>query len=282
MNISTLKIALSAAQNTYDQFKKYRDEKALETYERLSTAAESLGGMEGIRERGGELIEESRREAGQVTKAARARLEKALHDAQERGQEVSSGARKVSRKTQKKADRQAGRLKARARGKAAPGNRRFTLIALILLLLTTIGGAAFWFLRKNKETPGTEVPEIREYALKEGSEQPESTLVYSTETPADEEPATGKLMSEEELLASLDDQLAKHRLEEDDEPAEGEDTQDASQAAAEAAGEPAEEVEEVAEVAEVEAPAETTETAEDIQAEFDRKNARQREQGEKK
>lgn len=271
MNISTLKIALSAAQSAYDQFKKYRDEKAVETYERLSTAAESLGGIEGIRERSDELIEESRREAGQVTKAARARLEKALSDARERGQEVSSGARKVSRKAQKKADRQAGRLKAKAQGKAAPKNRKFTLIALLTLLFTVVGGAAFWFLRKNRETPGTEVPEIREYILKEEAEQqPESTLVYSTETPADEEPATGKLMSEEELLASLDDQLAKHRLEEDEEPAEDEATEDTAQAAEEVAEEPAEEVET------------PTETAEEIQAEFDRKNARQREQGEKK
>ncbi|QGU05993.1 hypothetical protein COCCU_00120 [Corynebacterium occultum] len=293
MNISTLQVALSAAQTAYDQFKKYRDEKALETYDRLSTAAESLGGVEGLKERSGELLEESRREAGQVTKAARARLEKALADAQDRGQELSSDARKsraagvkkatkVGKKAQKKADQRAAHIKAKAQGKKARRGNKFSIFALFALILTALGGAAFWYLRKGKETPGTQVPEVREYVLNNNQDQaaeqstqeaqePESTLVYSTETPEGETPATGKLMSEEELLASLDDQLAKHRRDEDvedteaaEEPDVAEDAADTKAAATEEA-EPTKEEKAEAE-AQAKADAEAADTITDEEA----------------
>lgn len=254
--MSTLNVALSAGNAAWKQFKKYRDEKAVEAYDRLATAADSFGGIEGLRERGSELLDESRREAGNVTKAARARLEKALEDAQERGQELSSDARKaslkgrkeaakVSKRARRKADKRATRAKAKAlkaAGRKQRGGNRILVFGLIAALLTALGGAAFWFLRNRKQTPGTTPPAVHEYQLKNA--EPEAKLVYSTETPDGEEPAKGKLMSEEELLSSLDDQLAKH--EEDD--AEGDRTE--------------------TEIAE--APEEIQ--GEDLQAEFDRKN----------
>lgn len=246
MNISTLQVALSAADTAWTQFKKYRDEKALETYDRLSTAAESVGGIDGLRERGSELLDDSRREAGHVTKAARIRLEKALAEAAERGQELSADARQARTAGQKKA--------AKATGKKAKGGHKFLVFGLIAGVIAALGGAAFWFLRKNKETPGTTPPEVKEYVLKS---EPESTLVYSTETPEGEEPASGKLLSEEELLASLDDQLSKHRLDDED---------------ADEAADVEEATEEVAETAAVEDAA-LLEEGEELQAEYDKKNS---------
>ncbi|MGP6174246.1 hypothetical protein [Corynebacterium sp. A21] len=273
MNTSTLKVALSAADTAWNQFKKYRDEKALETYDRLSTAAESVGGIDGLRERGSELLDDSRREAGNVTKAARSRLEKALAEATEKGQELSSDARQartagqkkagqVTKKARKQAEQRAATLKAKAAkaaGKKEKGGNKFLIFGLLTTLLAAAGGAAFWYLRKNKETPGTNPPEVKEYVLKT---KPEATLVYSTETPEGEEPASGKLLSEEELLASLDDQLSKHRIDEDAD--EAEDVEEAAE-----------------EITEATAADDLPEKGEELQAEYDKKNAPQRDQGEK-
>ncbi|MGD7002503.1 hypothetical protein [Corynebacterium halotolerans] len=304
MNTSTLKIALNASNAAWNQFKKYRDEKAIQAYERLSEAAESVGGVEGLRERGSELLDDSRREAGNVTKSARARLNKALDDAQakgqelaERGQQVAEDTRKNGKKKQRKAVKAAaqGRKEAtraanRTQKKTAKqiaklgrnkqdkqqGTSKWLVFGLVSVLIAAVGGGVYWFLNR-KPAPGTTPPRVEEH----GGGKTESTLVYSTETPAEVEPAKGKLQSEEELLASLDDQLDKHRAEEAVGDTAEQDESTVADAAAEAVANAEEATAEAEEDEEPVANEELLEEGEEIQAEYDKHNAPHRDQSDK-
>lgn len=285
--MNTLNVALSAGTAAWNQFKKYRDEKAIEAYNRLSDAAESVGGIDGLRERGSELLDDSRREAGNVTRAARVRLQQALDEAAERGQELTDQAADSGKKGQKKltrASRQAAKKAdktrkksanrvAKAAGKKQSGGKKWLLISAFAGLAAVIGGTAYWWLNR-RDTPGTTPPRVEEQG---GQTETESTLVYSTETPAEVEPAKGKVQSEEELLASLDEQLADLRSEDEDAADTAPEATDTpvTDAAAEQSGEAAEDAEET--VANEEILAE----GEEIQAEYDKHNAPQRDKGEK-
>lgn len=291
MNTGTLKVALSASNAAWNQFKKYRDDKAVNAYDSLSEAA---GSFEGLRERGSELLDDSRREAGNVTKAARARLEKALAEAGEKGQELSGETHKTGKKVGKRASKKAQKAQKKAAAKAArkeKGGNKWRNFGLFAALLATLAGGAYWWLNR-KETPGTTPPRVEEEA---GDTETESTLVYSTETPEDAEPTVGKVRSEEELLASLDEQLEKHRSEEDtadEETAEADPVPagsqtpvtDAAEAAAEAAAAEAEAEEEEDETAaedETVASEELLAEGEEIQAEYDRNHSPKNDQSDK-
>lgn len=287
--MNTLNVALSAGSAAWNQFKKYRDEKAIETYNRLSDAAESVGGIDGLRERGSELLDDSRREAGNVTRAARARLQQAIDDAAERGQELSEQAAesgkqgkkkltRASRQAAKKADktrRKSADRVAKAAGKKQSGGNKWLVIGAFAGVTAVIGGAAYWWLNR-KDTPGTTPPRVEEQG---GQAETESTLVYSTETPAEVEPAKGKVQSEEELLASLDEQLADLRSENEDgdeaeTAAEQEETPVADAVAEESTTAPEDAEETVA-------SDEILEEGEEIQAEYDKHNSPQRDQSDK-
>lgn len=287
--MNTLNVALSAGSAAWKQFKKYRDEKAIEAYHRLSDAAESVGGIDGLRERGSELLDDSRREAGNVTRAARARLQQAIDDAAERGQELSeqaAGSGKQGKKKLTRASRQAAKKAektrrksanrvARAAGKKQSGGNKWLVISAVAGLTAVLGGAAYWWLNR-KDTPGTTPPRVEEQG---GQAETESTLVYSTETPAEVEPAKGKVQSEEELLASLDEQLADLRSEDADEAADTAAEQEEAPAAAAGTEEPTAATTDANE--EPVASDELLEEGEEIQAEYDKHNAPQREQRDK-
>lgn len=289
MNTIPMKVALSASNTAWKQFKKYRDNKASDAYDRLSEAA---GSFDGLRERGSELLDDSRREAGNVTKAARARLEKALAEANDKGQELAKETTRSGKKNLKKAakagkrvskkERKAEKKAAARAARKEKGGSRWLSFGLFAALLAAVAGGAYWWLNR-KETPGTTPPRVEEQT---GDTETESTLVYSTETPEDAEPAAGKVRSEEELLASLDEQLEKHRTEEDSAAAEADpvpaDSRTPVTDAAEAAEDDAE-AEEEGPTAEEEPVAgeELLAEGEQIQAEYDRNYSPKRDQSDK-
>ncbi len=261
MNPTTLKLALNAASSAWGRTKDFREQKSREAYDALSDAAGKVD-FDAIRERSGELLDDSRREAGQVTQAARARLEKAREELEERrknGVADTGKARKtVSRVRRKKGRDVSSKLSSKAaRKEAKAGKRRKALgnLGIIALLAAVVAGLYYWLSRRPQ--PGDTPPRVQDFSGEDSQEQ-KPTLVYSTTTPEGQKvPAAGDLAEEpaerdEELLGSLDEQLAAHRDTEDaaedeaaDEAAEPELVEpevDPDKTAAQAAAEAEEEI----------------------------------------
>lgn len=183
MNIATLKMALSAATAISERVKEYNEKKTREAYEMLSDAAGRVD-LDDLKARGGSLLDESRREAGQVTQAAHARLEAA------------------KKRLEKAADNRPSQKKARATER----RRSLTTFALAALTLSAIGGVVYWFTRQQPQ-PGDTPPRVEDFSgPEEKAPETESTLVYSTTSPEEGVPE----QIDEELMQSLDDQLEKH------------------------------------------------------------------------
>lgn len=261
MNPTTLKLALNAASSAWGRTKDFREQKSREAYDALSDAAGKVD-FDAIRERSGELLDDSRREAGQVTQAARARLEKAREELEERrknGVADTGKARKaVSRIRRKKGRDVSSKLSSEAaRKKAKAGKRRKALgnLGIIALLAAVVAGLYYWLSRRPQ--PGDTPPRVQDFSGEDSQEQ-KPTLVYSTTTPEGQKvPTAGDLAEEpaerdEELLGSIDEQLAAHRDTEDaaedeaaDEAAEPELVEpevDPDKTAAQAAAEAEEEI----------------------------------------
>lgn len=143
-------------------------------------------------------------------------------------------ARKRVTRAAKDADKRFGpaALRAKRRQKqAASAGKKVGLSAGIIALLAAIGGAIYWFFLRPQDTPATRPPRVEEH-----SGEKESTLVYSSKSEDDlvAEPqvkVAGDLAEDpaerdEELLGSIDEQLAAHRENEEAlaEAAEGAET----------------------------------------------------------
>ena len=193
VNPATIKMLLDAFSTVRERVKDYNEKKAREAYDLLSDAADRVD-IDGLRSRGEELLDESRREAGNVTQAAHLRLDAA----------------------KKRLAKVADNTPARKRAKKAQCRRNWSLAGLATLLIAAIGGAVYWFTRQ-QQAPGDTPPRVEDFS---GGEAPatESTLVYSTTTPGS--PEEGVSERDEELLGSLDEQLEKHRLAAEDEAGE--------------------------------------------------------------
>lgn len=268
--IGSLKLAVDGARKAYSTYVDYRDRKVAETYDALSQAANEYApkaeqAVESARESAKEFYSESRDKAGEVTKAARARLEKALADVEKQGSAALKDARKSGKKLNRKARRKADKA-AKAAEKAAGKKESHWVRNLSLAALATSGVVAVGYALANKskkETPGTQPPRV-EVQLKKAvdqevaAEEEAPEVVYSTQTP------------EGAAIPEVDTDVA--------------DAEDAAEklaadveAEVEAEADKAEETAEAIEVApEVEAEAEA------VQAEFDKKNAPQRNQSSKK
>ena len=222
MNPATLKMAFNAAVALRERVKDYREEKAREAYDLLSDAADNVD-VDDLKKRSSALLDDSRREAGNVTKAARKRLEKARDEFESRRGEVEKKTGKQLKKARRNLP--ANRRKAEKRRKGLG-------IAGVLALLASLAAAAYyWFVQRPKQQPGTTPPRVQDFTgSPEETVETESTLVYSTTTPT--AGAAGPLAEDpaerdEELLGNLDEQLEKHRsaaldeagVEEDDDEA---------------------------------------------------------------
>lgn len=224
MNPLTLKMALSAASSVWGRAKDYREQKSREAYETLAEAANSID-VDGLKERSAELLNDSRREAGTLTKAARTRLEKARADFDDR-RELAEGeaqqAKKAFRKTRKDLRKDASKRAKAAEKKAKGQKRRKTMrnVGLLTLVAALIASLYYWFTRRPE--PGTTPPHVQDFSgegADTATEEPSSTLVHSTSTPEGGQPsAAGDLAEDpaqrdEELLSALDEQLETHRAE---------------------------------------------------------------------
>ena len=189
MNITTLKMALSAASAVGERIREYNDKKSREAYELLSDAASRVD-LEDLRSRGEALLDEGRREAGQVTQAAHARLDAA------------------KKRLEKASDNRPSKQRARATKR----RRTFTLVGLGTLTLSAVAGAVYWYLRQQPE-PGDTPPRVEDFSdtgrADEKAAEADATLVYSTTTGDPEEGVPAEV--DEQLMQSLDEQLEKHR-----------------------------------------------------------------------
>lgn len=197
MNPATIKMLLDAFSTVRERVKDYNDKKAREAYDLLSDAADRVD-IDGLRSRGEELLDDSRREAGNVTRAAHARLDAA----------------------KKRLAKAADNTPARKRAKKARRRRNWSLAGLATLLIAAVGGAVYWFTRQ-QEAPGDTPPRVEDFSGADDAPATESRLVYSTTTPGS--PEEGVSERDEELLGSLDEQLEKHRLAAEDEAGDTDD-----------------------------------------------------------
>lgn len=206
MNPATLKMALSAATTLRGRVKDYREEKAREAYDLLSEATSNID-FDELKDRSATLLDDSRREAGNVTQAARARLEKAREDLESRRADVEKKAGKSLTKAKKN-------LPSQKQAAAAKRRKGWGVAGGLALLAALAGGAYYWFIQREQGQESVP-PRVEDFSdIEEKEPETESTLVYSTTTPTDasagplgEDPAE----RDEELLGSLDEQLQQHK-----------------------------------------------------------------------
>ena len=199
MNPATIKLLLDGFNAVRGRVKEYNEQKAREAYDLLSEAAHRVD-LDELRSRGTSLIDEGRREAGNVTQAAHLRLDAA-----------KQRLAKVADKTP-----------AKKRARQVRCRRNWTMVGLAALLVSAIAGAVYWFTRR-QSTPGDTPPRVEDFSGG-GEATTEAKLVYSTETPGS--PEEGATERDEELLNSLDEQLEKHRQAAEDEAGEFEIVED--------------------------------------------------------
>lgn len=214
MNPTAISASVSLATTLWNRFKDYRDEKALEAYTALEAAAAE------VEERSKDAFPEARRSAGAVTQAAHERLERTIAELKDRGQEVSKQAserfdevRKDAKKAQK---RSAKKFKNINFGKEKKSSK-FWPFALILALISAIGGGLYYFFKIRKEEASEVPPRVEDFTTGADAAAEGSTLVYTSTTEDDHKVSDlaeeGVVERDEELLGSIDEQLAKHKEE---------------------------------------------------------------------
>ena len=231
MNPTTLNVAFKTASNLWSQFNNYREEKSREAYTALEEAAQKMD------ERDNGSFAESRRQAGAVTRAAHSRLERALeefndyredaterlNDAKEEATKKAKKARKQAKKDSQKAQKNLKKKSAKvAKKQKKQKSSKGWIFAGIIAVLSAAAGAAYYWLRSN-DKPSQTPPRVDDFQSASHT-APESTLVYTSTSEgqheADSDLAEEGAMRDEELLGSIDEQLAKHREEEAAQPAD--------------------------------------------------------------
>lgn len=255
MNPIAAQQALKVASSLWGQFNNYRKDKAADAYSALEEATNSAKANAGAWSEDLESrFPEARKQAGAVTKAAHDRIERALaefkdgseetrerlisaaSDAGDRAEKATRSGRKEARKqakkatkaaqakrkdlkksTNKKMDKKLGKKKSKSTSKTV-----FSIAGIIALIAAALGGV-YYFLRRN-DTPGEVPPRVEDFADNSEPDTSGSTLVYTSTSEDDKEPAPvagtkvagdlaedGAEERDEELLNSLDEQLAAHR-----------------------------------------------------------------------
>ena len=228
MNPTTLNLAFKTASNLWSQFNNYREEKSREAYTALEEAAQKMD------ERDNGSFAESRRQAGAVTRAAHSRLERALeefnnyredaterlNDAKEEATKKAKKARKQAKKDSQKAQKNLKKKSAKVAKKQKKKSSKGWIFAGIIALLSAAAGGAYYWLRSN-DKPSQTPPRVDDFQS-DSHTAPESTLVYTSTSENDTQSDLVEegAVRDEELLGSIDEQLAKHREEEAAQPAD--------------------------------------------------------------
>lgn len=228
MNPTTLNVAFKTASNLWSQFNNYREEKSREAYTALEEAAQKMD------ERNNGTFAEPRRQAGAVTRAAHSRLERALeefndyredaterlNDAKEEATKKAKKARKQAKKDSQKAQKNLKKKSAKVAKKQKKKSSKGWIFAGIIALLSAAAGGAYYWLRSN-DKPSQTPPRVDDFQS-DSHTAPESTLVYTSTSENDTQSDLVEegAVRDEELLGSIDEQLAKHREEEAAQPAD--------------------------------------------------------------
>ena len=229
MNPTTLNVAFKTASNLWSQFNNYREEKSREAYTALEEAAQKMD------ERDNGTFAEPRRQAGAVTRAAHSRLERALeefnnyredaterlNDAKEEATKKAKKARKQAKKDSQKAQKNLKKKSAKvAKKQKKQKSSKGWIFAGIIAVLSAAAGAAYYWLRSN-DKPSQTPPRVDDFQSASHT-APESTLVYTSTSENDTQSDLVEegAVRDEELLGSIDEQLAKHREEEAAQPAD--------------------------------------------------------------
>lgn len=228
MNLRNIRLAAKVANHFYGQYRGLNDAQKRNVYEAVRVLANPSHGididdldeddLDALDELDESQFSEARREAGELTRAAHARL-----DRQRRLFDSERLSKQVAKKAEKKA-------KQRKRAKQAKGIGAATGI---LTLLAAIGGAVWYFFLREEEKPA---PRKDHRPVKQTGEKKNAdgsvTRIYSTATAAKngkkngtEKIATGNRIEDEtagshgplseepaerdeELLSSIDQQLS--------------------------------------------------------------------------
>ena len=230
MNPTTLNMAFKTASNLWSQFNNYREEKSREAYTALEEAAQKMD------ERDNGTFAEPRRQAGAVTRAAHSRLERALeefndyredaterlNDAKEEAAKKAKKARKQAKKDSQKAQKNLKKKSAKVAKKQKKNKKssKGWIFAGIIALLSAAASGAYYWLRSN-DKPSQTPPRVDDFQS-DSHTAPESTLVYTSTSENDTQSDLVEegAVRDEELLGSIDEQLAKHREEEAAQPAD--------------------------------------------------------------
>ncbi|MBC3186466.1 hypothetical protein H7347_07770 [Corynebacterium sp. zg-331] len=234
MNTTVMKMALSTGRDAWSRYRDFRERKASEAYDALAEAAESAS-------RGYEDAAENLKDnAGKVARQARRRLNNAVETLESKGKDLydsaaetqkknAKEAKKMSRRTKHRAEKAAAEATAKAqkkldrkeskKNKKSPVRRALGLI-LALSALGGLAGALWNYFRKPAKV-GPMPPRLEEFTT---SRPTQSELIYSSSsapTPEEEKkkqeeqaPGGEELAAKgEDLIASLDEQLERHRKE---------------------------------------------------------------------
>lgn len=151
-------------------------------------------------------------------KATRSTRKKARKQAAQASKAAQSKRKQLEKTANKKLDKKLGKKKSKSKAKSF-----FSIAGIIALIAAALGGVYYW-LRRN-DTPGEVPPRVEDFADKPGTPDTSgSTLVYTSTTEDDQKDkegvkvgAAGDLAEDgaeerdEELLNSLEEQLAAHR-----------------------------------------------------------------------
>ena len=151
-------------------------------------------------------------------KATRSTRKKARKQAAQASKAAQSKRKQLEKSADKKLDKKLGKKKSKSKAKSF-----FSIAGIIALIAAALGGVYYW-LRRN-DTPGEVPPRVEDFADKPGTPDTSgSTLVYTSTTEDDQKDKAGVKVGsagdlaedgaeerDEELLNSLEEQLAAHR-----------------------------------------------------------------------
>ncbi|NWO17812.1 MAG: hypothetical protein HLX46_13590 [Corynebacterium sp.] len=151
-------------------------------------------------------------------KATSSTRKKARKQAAQASKAAQSKRKQLEKTANKKLDKKLGKKKSKSKAKSF-----FSIAGIIALIAAALGGVYYW-LRRN-DTPGEVPPRVEDFADKPGTPDTSgSTLVYTSTTEDDQKDKAGVKVGsagdlaedgaeerDEELLNSLEEQLAAHR-----------------------------------------------------------------------